>query len=74
MQLAGRRAEETLSRPQRTWLAAMKLSANAGAFFESSGNFNLAAASRVLTKDRSSAHRAFGELQSHFGQELEKLR
>lgn len=73
MALARERAEGGLSRPQRRWLAAMKMTANAGAFFESSGQLNLAAVSRLLDRDRSSAHRAFGELQRRFTRELKKL-
>ncbi len=73
LDLARERAEGSLTRPQRRWLSALKLTANAGQFFESSGKLNLAAASRVLSKNRSSAQRAFGELQQHFGQELRKL-
>ena len=73
-ELARERATRSLSVPQRRWLAALTLSANAGAFFEASGKPNLSAASRVLGKDRSSAVRAFGELQHHFGRELGKLR
>ncbi len=71
--LARERAEETLSRPQRAWFAAMRMAANQGSFFASSGKLNLAAASRVLDKDRSSALRAFGELQTHFVRELKKV-
>jgi hypothetical protein len=71
--LARERAESSLSRPQRRWLSALTLSARSGAFFESSGRPNLAAASRLLDKHRSSAVRAFDELQQHFGRELEKL-
>ena len=67
------RAEANLSRPQRRWLAALKLSANAGAFFETSGRVNLAAASRLLDKHRSSAQRAFAELQRHFVRELDRV-
>ena len=44
-----------------------------GEFFESSGRLNLAAVSRMLDKNRSSAQRAFGELQQHFRRELKKL-
>lgn len=72
--LAGSRAELSLSRPQRRWLAALKMTANAGSFFEASGNLNLAAASRMLDKHRSSALRAFDELSRHYASELEKLR
>ncbi|HEY3496138.1 MAG TPA: hypothetical protein VGK73_15675 [Polyangiaceae bacterium] len=71
--LARERAERSLNRPQRRWLAALKLSANAGGFFETSGRLNLSAASRLLDKHRSSALRAFSELQRHFGRELERL-
>jgi hypothetical protein len=71
--LARERAESTLNRPQRRWLAAMKMTANAGAFFESSGKLNLSAASRLLDKNRSSAVRAYGELSRHFSEELAKL-
>jgi len=73
MARAHERGAERLSRTQRRWLSAMKLSANAGGFFESSGRPNLAAASRVLGKDRSSAVRAFGELACHFRAELHEL-
>jgi hypothetical protein len=51
----------------------MKMTANAGAFFESSGELNLAAVSRVLDKDRSSAHRAFEEISHRFCRELDAL-
>lgn len=67
---AGQRAEQSLSRPQRQWLAALKLSARAGGFFESSAEPNLSAASRVLGKNRSSAQRAYRELQVRFSNEL----
>lgn len=72
--MAKERAEGSLRRPQRRWLAAMKMTANAGAFFESSGKLNLAAAARMIDKDRSSAVRAFGELREHFNRERVKLR
>lgn len=70
--LAQQRAELGLSRPQRQWLAALKRSVNAGAFFDSSERPNLSAASRVLGKDRSSAQRAYRELQSRFIEELRR--
>ena len=70
--LAQQRAEQGLSRPQRQWLAALKLSARAGGFFESSAEPNLSAASRVLGKNRSSAQRAYRELKSRFGRELSR--
>jgi hypothetical protein len=68
--LAQAQAERGLSRPQRQWLAALKLSARAGGFFESSAEPNLSAASRVLGKNRSSAQRAYRELQTRFAAEL----
>jgi len=71
--MALERAESSLTRPQRRWFAAMKEMANAGAFFESSGRLNLAAVSRLLHKDRSSAMRAFGELRQRVVRELKKL-
>jgi hypothetical protein len=67
---AQERAERGLSRPQRSWLAALKLSARAGGFFEASAELNLSAASRILGKNRSSAQRAFRELQARFSAEL----
>jgi len=71
--LARERAEGALSRSQRRWFAAMRLTANAGGFFDASGRLNLAAVSRQLERNRSSAQRAFGELQAHFKRELRKL-
>ncbi len=71
--LAGERAELGLSRPQRQWLAALKLSADAGAFFASSEQPNLTAASRVLGKNRSSAQRAYRELQGRFIRERNRF-
>ncbi len=71
--LAGESAERCLTRPQQRWLAALKMSARSGAFFEASGKPNLAAASRLLDKNRSSALRAFEELSRRFTRELEKL-
>ena len=71
---AQQRAEQGLSRPQRQWLAALKLSARAGGFFEASDEPNLSAASRVLGKNRSSAQRAYRELQARFARELSRFR
>jgi len=68
------RAEQQLSRPQRRWLAALKLSARSGGFFESSAEPNLSAAARLLGKNRSSAQRSYRELQLRFGRELQRLR
>jgi len=72
--MAQTRAEQGLSRPQRQWLAALKLSARAGGIFESSSAPNLSAASRVLGKNRSSAQRAYRELRLRFSHELERLK
>jgi hypothetical protein len=72
--LAAERAQSQLSRPQRRWLAALKLAANCGAFFEASQQLNLSAAARVLQKNRSSAQRAYRELQAQFSRELERLK
>jgi hypothetical protein len=71
--LARERGERSLTRPQRRWLAAMRLTADAGAFFAASGKLNLAAVSRRLEKNRSSANRAFEELRRHFTRELRRL-
>ena len=73
MKLARARAEQGLTRPQRRGLAAFELSARCGAFFESSAEPNLSAASRMLGKHRSSAQRAYRELQERFGEERERL-
>lgn len=70
--LARSQAEQRLSRPQRQWWAALQLSARAGGFFESSAEPNLSAASRVLGKNRSSAQRAYRELQTRFAAELSR--
>jgi len=67
------RAEGGLSVPQRRWLAALKLSARAGAFFAASDEPNLSAASRLLGKSRSSAQRAYQELKTRFGREFERI-
>lgn len=72
--LAAARAQSQLSRPQRRWLAALKMAANCGAFFEASQQLNLSAAARVLQKNRSSAQRAYRELQVQFSRELERLK
>lgn len=72
--LAQARAEQQLSRPQRRWLAALKLSARAGGLFQASSEPNLAAAARVLGKNRSSAQRGYRELQARFTRELERVR
>ena len=66
-------AERTLSKPQRQWYAAMRLAARGGEFFEASDRLNLSAAARILGKNRSSAQRAYSELQARFAEELEKV-
>jgi hypothetical protein len=71
--LARARAEQGLPLPQRKWLAALKLSARANAFFASSGEPNLSAASRLLGKNRSSAQRAYRELRARFIRERNRL-
>lgn len=63
---AARRAEAGLDPERRAWLEAFRRSANDGNFFAESGRPNLAAASRVLGKHRSSALRAYVELGQHF--------
>ncbi len=63
---AARRAEAGLDPERRAWLEAFRRSANDGNFFAESGKPNLAAASRVLGKHRSSALRAYVELGRHF--------
>jgi hypothetical protein len=72
--VAQERAERDLSRPQRRWLAALKLSARGGGFFQASAEPNLSAASRVLGKNRSSAQRAYRELQARFAHELARVK
>jgi hypothetical protein len=66
-------AKEGLSMPQRRWLAAFKMAANGGQFFEASHEPNLSAASRVIGKHRSSAQRAYKELQTHFQRERRRF-
>jgi hypothetical protein len=69
--LARDRAVSGLTVPQRRWFAAMRMAANGGAFFRASQALNLSEASRVLGKNRSSAQRAFRELQEVFVRELD---
>jgi len=71
--IAGRFAELSLNQPQRRWLAALKEAARAGAFFRASDAPNLSVASRLLGKNRSSAQRAFHELQARFDRERRRL-
>jgi len=72
--VARSRAEEQLTAPQRRWFAAMRMAANGGAFFRASDELNLAEASRVLGRNRSSAQRAYREIQIAFTRELDRLR
>jgi hypothetical protein len=69
---AEQRARQSLNGSQRRWLSAMTLAANAGAFFEASDALNLSAASRLLGKNRSSAQRAYRDLQVHFAKARER--
>jgi hypothetical protein len=71
--LAQARAEQGLSAPQRRWLGAFRASAEQGAFFEASAEPNLSEASRALGKHRSSALRAYRELQARFSAELAQV-
>jgi hypothetical protein len=66
-------ARTRLSAPQRRWLAAFTLAAKGGAFFEASDEPNLSAASRVLGRHRSSALRAYQELQTEFQRERRRI-
>jgi hypothetical protein len=72
-ELARARAVDGLSRPQRAWLKALGESADAGAFFSASSEPNLSAASRLLGKNRSSALRAYRELQGRFIREMKRI-
>jgi hypothetical protein len=71
--LAAARAERSLTRPQRAWLAALKLSTAAGAVFDASQEPNLSAAARLLGKNRSSAQRGYWELKARFARERKRL-
>jgi hypothetical protein len=66
-------AERALNVPLRRWLSAMKLAARGGEFFAASAELNLSAASRVLGKNRSSAQRAYRELQVRFQRERDRV-
>lgn len=66
-------AKARLSTPQRRWLAAFKLAAHGEAFFEASDEPNLSAASRVIGRHRSSAQRAYQELQTQFQRERRRI-
>jgi hypothetical protein len=72
-ELARTRAVHGLTRPQRAWLKALRASADAGAFFHASQEPNLSAASRLLGKNRSSALRAYRELQGRFIKEMKRI-
>jgi hypothetical protein len=70
---AAERARAGLTQPQRRWFAALQWTANRGDFFEASDKPNLSAASRVVGKNRSSALRAYEEIQARFRSELDEL-
>ncbi|HVY29492.1 MAG TPA: hypothetical protein VHB79_23195 [Polyangiaceae bacterium] len=72
--LAGERAKSQLSGPQRRWLAALEQSTQSGELFAASDEPNLSAASRILGKNRSSALRAYRELQARYSSELARLK
>lgn len=63
-------AERRLSTSERQWYAALRQTARGGEFFAASERLNLSAASRLLGKDRASAHRAYREIQARFRAEL----
>lgn len=63
-------AERGLSASEKQWYAALRAAARQGAFFEASDRLNLSAASRLVGKDRSSAHRAYREIQAQFQAQL----
>jgi hypothetical protein len=70
---AAESAKVGLSQPQRRWFSAFKFAAQCGQFFAASDEPNLSAASRALGKHRSSAQRAYSELQTHFRRERRRL-
>jgi hypothetical protein len=70
---AGDLAERELSHAQRRWLAAMKSAAAGDQFFAASEQLNLSAASRLLGKDRSSAQRAYRQIQRQFRRQLLRI-
>ena len=71
--LAERQARGGLSQVQRTWLLALEAAARGGSFFRSSQALNLSAASRALGKNRSSALRAYRQLEDEFQRALDRI-
>lgn len=68
--LAERQARGRLSHVQRSWLGALEAAARDGGFFRSSQALNLSAASRALGRNRSSALRAYRQLEAEFQRAL----
>ena len=71
--LARGRALGRLTRAQEAWLDTFEARARDGGFFQSSRSLNLSAASRALGKSRSSALRAYRQLEYEFRRELERF-
>lgn len=71
--LARRRALNRLTPALETWLDTFEAAARGGEFFCSSQALNLSAASRALGKNRSSALRAYRQLEHEFQRELERF-
>lgn len=67
------RALDRLTPALETWLGTFEAAARSGDFFESSQALNLSAASRALGKNRSSALRAYRQLEHEFQRELERF-
>ena len=71
--LAHGQALRRLSRAQEVWLGAFETAARGGGFFQASRSLNLSVASRALGKNRSSAVRAYRQLEHEFQRELERF-
>jgi len=71
--LAHGRALRRLTAGQEAWLAAFEAAASGGGFFRASQSLNLSIASRALGKNRSSAVRAYRQLEHEFQRELERF-
>ncbi|HEY6728798.1 MAG TPA: hypothetical protein VI197_32525 [Polyangiaceae bacterium] len=67
------RALSRLTPALETWLGTFEAAARCGDFFQSSHSLNLSAASRALGKNRSSALRAYRQLEHEFQRELERF-
>ena len=70
---AERQARGRLSQVQQSWLGALESAAREGGFFRSSQALNLSAASRALGKNRSSALRAYRQLEADFQRALDRI-